>query len=182
MTIWVFFSSIKRSHCPLWLIENVGGVTPHSGGRGCFIYTYLGQYVHSLTHTHPPTFSLNAHLRKEPQKLCLLCASPRPASPSCRMRGRFLRAPSTHLHSSRFICIAGRVGTRPISVQASLLKFYWKVCSGKLPHTQPTTQAPLPQRVQRTRARGDELVGIFHLASFKHLGEKCTFIYLIFIL
>lgn len=38
---WQFGFFIKRSHCPLWLIEKVWEVTPHSGGRGCFIYTFF---------------------------------------------------------------------------------------------------------------------------------------------
>lgn len=53
---WQFGFFIKRSHCPLWLIEKVWEVTPHSGGRGCFIYTFFpssSQFVHHCL-TAPP--------------------------------------------------------------------------------------------------------------------------------
>lgn len=51
---WQFGFFIKRSHCPLWLIERVGGVTPHSGGWSCFIYTFFGLGLLSPPLDTPP--------------------------------------------------------------------------------------------------------------------------------
>lgn len=150
-----FFFPIKRSHCPLWLIEDVGGVTPHSGGRG-LLYLHIFR-VSMFTHspTHPPTSSLTQTSEMNPRSRAFSARPRGLSSTSCRMRGRFLLAlkrspPLTSIHVYP--------GARwhpshqcPGVSRGILLKK--KDCSGTLPHTQPTTYAPLPQRAQCTRER-----------------------------
>lgn len=75
---WQFGFFIKRSHCPLWLIERVGGVTPHSGGWSCFIYTFFGLGLLSPPLDTPPN-TYREEKKKKHHELCTACAFPQRA-------------------------------------------------------------------------------------------------------
>lgn len=69
MTIWGFYQ--KKPLSPV-IDRESGGVTPHSGGRGCFIYTFFGVSLFTTAATPPlltparsfPLPNTHTHLQK----------------------------------------------------------------------------------------------------------------------
>lgn len=146
---WQFGVFIKRRHCPLWLIEKVGGVTPHSGGRGCFIYTFFG--VSLFTVATPPSQP------KCPHKPCLLCASTRLAVQCFGGAFTFVRSFVTRHFTNHFqshICVPN-VPIVFLCAKAPNLRLYWKVrLQRKSCATHRRTCPPLPQHTH-TKQRGE---------------------------
>lgn len=126
------FFFYQKKQLSLWLIENVEGVTPHSGGRGCFIYTFLGSV---WTLTHPPTSSLThtSIMHNAPHKTWLSLRGPAACLAfvphACLLLVRNEHSP--HLIWIN-LCPGEHLAPVPCSIQASVVEFYWKVCRGKL--------------------------------------------------